>query len=1403
MFSNIPVINLKRIIMIFIALILITTSVPAGIDPNSDVANTQPASTIVTLPPLPESIITNYPDLEPSNFQPMTYAPDYNDVLVVYNDNSPISIQIAQYFQSQRNIPQAHMCNISTLINEEINRATFDDLRSQIETFIQNNGLTIIINYIVTTKGVPLKITGGGDSYASVDAELTMILGVYSQYIGNWRTFPNTYYGSWRDFTKEYYDIYLVTRLTGYDFNDVKSLIDNATNSYGQQGNFVFDFDPTKEGNGGTRARNDRLENAHAILTNKGYNSKLHTGGPFLIDESNVAGYASWGSRDGQYFSPAVTSNTGLETDTSPADGIPDGWNEFEDPNGTVSMDDTETRGSWSSWSVKIARNESNENYSSLYQNITIRPDIRYYMLGFIKFIGVSGDLGGHLQIKAYDGANQLVQTLNGSARTGTTDRWHRLNDVSFDPIAGVTKVSIAIVLAKSSGTVYFDDVGLYEVKPHNTWVPGALAETFTYYSAWTFTYPPYARYSSFIADLIHEGVTGASGYVYYEGSRYLHPDLLFNRYTEGYTLAESFYAASDYLGFTEIVVGDPKVRPYFGLLPDLSLETDDISFDTPFPNHGENVEISAKIHNVGGRLASNVNITFYLGQPGSGDVIGSQVFSSIDKDGTKTAKINWNTSQFSAGDHDIYVKIDPGDAIREINETNNIANISIHVNALPKLINLEFEDTSVYRTNSIMIYTNASDSETVSNLIDAELHYKPSSWGDDDLNWTNLTTRVYNSVEERWEFSFGPEADWAIGYYSFRIRFIDMDNGVSNWYQYKKAVNVKNNVPTIEKVWVSEENITRLEKLTIFIEGNDVEDLNKLEVKVQYRHSLQGTANWNTIDPGNISNPQGTNTQWEAYIQLNTSVKLGLYDLTIEITDQDNKMVSMAIEEVFNIINIDPEMDAITFSATEVYRTNTIYIYIDAEDTEDSGGDLQCELQYAYVAAPQEGDWDELYIADIHWEPQAKVIQARFHPTPSAVLGLYKVRARVSDRDSAWSPWNFADESIEVKNNVPTIVMEDVPDTVYEDEEISFDASKSTDIESKLLYFIWDFDDGSQLSAEKQASHTYTAKGLYDLNLTVEDQDGGSSTINKTIVVLNVKPVADGYSNIQSAFVGQEVTFYAEKSYDTASDTNNLTYIWDFDDGSPLEEGKVVTHTFTTATRYFITLTVKDGDEDESEKDTIMLVVENAPEGDGEGSEPTDRGFDIATLGIILIVIVIIIAIAVLFVWLRKKKAAERKIEEAVAPKPYAGLEEPDVIIRPGTVASSRTTPEIEVAPTPTVAMQEAPTGFEQLEGIPSETAALPPAGGLGTLPPEHPKRPTQKAEPEVITPDIEFAPEIPSQQEPVVKDSGALKGKGAVEVLIPEELSPTTPIGQVPEAPAKPEPKKKVKKTVPKVKK
>ena len=105
-------------------------------------------------------------------------------------------------------------------------------------------------------------------------------------------------------------------------------------------------------------------------------------------------------------------------------------------------------------------------------------------------------------------------------------------------------------------------------------WLPGAIASEFVSTNARTFKRPPdnwtYTDWNDkahmwggspqgLTGDLIHEGVTGASGNVY---EPYLmgcvRPDYLLPAYYQGHNLAESFYVAMPYLSWQGIVVGDP-----------------------------------------------------------------------------------------------------------------------------------------------------------------------------------------------------------------------------------------------------------------------------------------------------------------------------------------------------------------------------------------------------------------------------------------------------------------------------------------------------------------------------------------------------------------------------------------------------------------------------------------------------------------------------------------------------------------------------------------------------------------------------------------------------------------------------------------------------------------------------
>jgi uncharacterized protein (TIGR03790 family) len=94
---------------------------------------------------------------------------------------------------------------------------------------------------------------------------------------------------------------------------------------------------------------------------------------------------------------------------------------------------------------------------------------------------------------------------------------------------------------------------------------PGSIGDTAVSTSARTFL--PTTGGQSLIADLIAHGITGVKGYVDEPLLQAVaSPSVTMDRYTSGFTLAESFSAASRFVGWEDIVIGDPLCRAPIGM---------------------------------------------------------------------------------------------------------------------------------------------------------------------------------------------------------------------------------------------------------------------------------------------------------------------------------------------------------------------------------------------------------------------------------------------------------------------------------------------------------------------------------------------------------------------------------------------------------------------------------------------------------------------------------------------------------------------------------------------------------------------------------------------------------------------------------------------------------------------
>ncbi len=131
---------------------------------------------------------------------------------------------------------------------------------------------------------------------------------------------------------------------------------------------------------------------------------------------------------------------------------------------------------------------------------------------------------------------------------------------------------------------------------------------------------------------------------------------------------------------FTNINIGAVVGPPPEEDLADLSVSQADITIIPPDSIEGQPAVIAAIIHNIGAIGASNVEISFFDGDPlGNGELIGTITKSFIDSGANALAEIPWNTFGQSGRNY-IHVAVDLENVIPESNENNNTSLISLDV---------------------------------------------------------------------------------------------------------------------------------------------------------------------------------------------------------------------------------------------------------------------------------------------------------------------------------------------------------------------------------------------------------------------------------------------------------------------------------------------------------------------------------------------------------------------------------------------------------------------------------------------------------------------------------------------------------------------------------------------------
>jgi uncharacterized protein (TIGR03790 family) len=231
-------------------------------------------------------------------------AVSYEDVAVIVNQDNPLSVEIANYFALKRGIPENNMITISCTSDEDIDSTGFEDIRRQVEQQIEEKGMLDRINYLVTTKGLPLNVMKadncegitGVTFCSSFDSEISLLFSPWSDKILKKNAYVvNPYYLKTNHFTRQEYGIFLVTRLDGYSVEDVKNLIDRSgpdtfvDKTYAK---FIIDFSYITD----TALLNlftEFINPAIDLLHSYGWKVVFHPELPLLEEQEDVFGYYS------------------------------------------------------------------------------------------------------------------------------------------------------------------------------------------------------------------------------------------------------------------------------------------------------------------------------------------------------------------------------------------------------------------------------------------------------------------------------------------------------------------------------------------------------------------------------------------------------------------------------------------------------------------------------------------------------------------------------------------------------------------------------------------------------------------------------------------------------------------------------------------------------------------------------------------------------------------------------------------------------------------------------------------------------------------------------------------------------------------------------------------------------
>jgi hypothetical protein len=606
--------------------------------------------------------------------------------------------------------------------------------------------------------------------------------------------------------------------------------------------------------------------------------------------------------------------------------------------------------------------------------------------------------------------------------------------------------------------------------------------------------------------------------------------------------------------------------------------------------------------------------------------------------------------------------------------------------NNAPFTTSISFSDFTVLRNETIFIYADGDDVEDPESDLIPHFEYKESG----NTIWTTdyLSNPTYTGSQ--WRINFSPWVDAPLGNYDFKVRFNDTDNDFSAWIYENASVLVENNLPQAEDIFASEQEVTRGDFIYIYANGSDIEDTEDNLIP-EFSYRISGGL-WENISFTDLIYING---HWRIQFSPPTDMLLDDYLFRVGFNDVDYGFSGwLTLSGIVTVMNNPPQIDIVSISSPQIFRTESVLIFAEGDDVEDSPSDITPAFQYKPSSS---SNWDDL--SDWSYNFQQDRFEVSFTTSETEELGDYDFRVKIWDSDDDDSGWYYQNESLELQNNIPFVLNLTLSSSeIYRGEDVYlYSNAEDGDMDEDDLVPFFEYSlDGETWETLFFGNPKYTngqweivfspqiiaELGEYSFRVRYSDivTHSGWEYENNTLEVKNNIPSVEietsGYQD------GASVTFSATVS-DSEDRTSSLTFLWNFGDGSTSSEQNPM-HTYEESGPYTVTLTVTDSEGAEAFNTTSVEVdvgdTGSEPDGDVEGGFP---------LWILLLLIVIIIVVLLLFFILtKKKKPKEEEIwqPETEAQAPYAApqIEQQYVVPPPSPPQEVIPSPSTSVVPSP-----------------------------------------------------------------------------------------------------------------------